>query len=251
MQRHRPTEAALLVLLFASGTVAAADEGWQHTVVVYGIGASIDGTAGIGGATADVEVGFDDILDNLEFGAMAGYRGEYGRWAIVADLIYMALEQEKDGLGAFGGTRAKVEADQLIVELDGSCAVTERLDVYGGLRYWELDNELEVVGGGPLGTTLSASKTENWVDPVIGLRYVLPLGEHWQLIGRGDIGGFGVGSDFTWHATAFARWQVSAHASVLLGFRYLDVDYDDGAGNGRFRWDVAEGGPTAGFAWQF
>jgi hypothetical protein len=242
--------AALMTLLFA-GTAVAADEDWRHHLVLYGIGASIDGKTGIGNATADVDVGFDDILDNLEFGAMVAYRAERGRWAVVADLIYMALEQEKDGLGVSGATRAKVEADQLIFEVDGSYALTERLDAYGGLRYWQLDTELEVVGGGPLGATLSADKTEDWVDPLVGLRYVLPITDRWQLIGRGDIGGFGVGSDFTWHVSGFAAWQVSEHGSVLLGFRFLDVDYDDGSGTGRFRWDVTEGGPSAGFAWRF
>jgi hypothetical protein len=243
--------AALFAAVVACGSASAAAEEWQHTVVLYGIGASIDGKVGIGDVTADVDVGFDDILDNLEFGAMAAYRGERGRWAVVADLIFMALEQEKSGLGPAGGTRAKVEADQLIVELDGSYAVTERLDAYGGLRYWELDNELEIVGGGPLGETLSASKTEDWVDPIVGLRYVAPLAERWQFIVRGDVGGFGVGSDFTWHTSAFAAWQVSEQGSVLLGLRYLDVDYDDGSGSDRFRWDVTEGGPMAGFAWRF
>lgn len=240
-----------LAALLAGGGASAADDGWEHTVVLYGIGASIDGDAGIGNVTADVDVSFGDILDNLEFGAMAAYRGERGRWAVVADLIFMALEQKKSGLGPLGGTRAKVEADQLIVELDVSYAVTERLDAYGGLRYWELDNEIDVVGGGPLGTTLSADKTEDWVDPVVGLRYLMPINESWQFITRGDIGGFGVGSDFTWHVSAFANWRVSEHGSVLLGFRYLDVDYDDGSGTGRFKWDVIEGGPTVGFAWRF
>lgn len=237
--------------LLACGPALAADEEWQHTVVLYGIGASIDGKAGIGSVSADVDVGFDDILDNLEFGAMLAYRGERGRFAVVADLIFMALEQKKNGLGPLGGAQAKVEADQLIVELDGSWAVTERLDAYGGLRYWELDTELDVVGGGPLGETLSADMTEDWVDPIVGLRYAMPLSEHWDFIVRGDIGGFGVGSDFTWHASAFANWQFSEHGSLLFGYRHMDVDYDDGSGSSRFRWDVGEGGPTVGFAWQF
>ncbi|MCC6297047.1 MAG: hypothetical protein IT469_10105 [Pseudomonadales bacterium] len=243
--------AVAVATLLACAPALAADEEWQHTVVLFGIGASIDGKAGIGSVSADVDVGFDDILDNLEFGAMGTWRAERGRWAVVTDLIYMALEQEKNGLGPFGGTRAKVEADQLILELDGSWAVTDRLDAYGGLRYWNLHSELDVAGGGPLGETLSAAMTEDWVDPLVGLRYVAPLSEHWDFIVRGDIGGFGVGSDFAWHASAFANWQFSEHGSLLLGYRHVDVDYDDGSGSSRFLWDVAEGGPTVGFAWQF
>ncbi len=247
MRRGAVVCAAVLACV---GTPAVAED-WQHTVAVYMVGASIDGEAGIGDVTAEVDVSFGDILDNLEFGAMAAYRGERGRWAVMADLIYMSLEQDKDGLGPLGRTRATVEADQLITELDGSYAISERLDTYAGMRYWRLDTDLEVVGGGPLGETLSASMTEDWIDPVVGLRYVLPLGAGWELVTRGDIGGFGIGSDFAWHATAYAGWQVAENGTIMLGFRYLDVDYDSGSGSNRFRWDVTEGGPTAGFAWRF
>lgn len=243
---------SLMALCVALGRPAvAADAAWQHTAVLYMIGASIDGEAGVGNLTADVDVSFGDILDNLEMGAMAAYRAERGPWAIVADLIWMNLEQDKSGIGPLGGTRADVELDQMIVELDGSYALNERLDAYAGLRYWDVDSDLTVATGGPSGVVLSDSLSEDWVDPVLGLRYEVPLGERWMLVARGDIGGFGVGSDFTWHATAFASWHLSAQASLLFGFRYLDVDYDDGSGSSRFLMDVGEGGPTAGFAWQF
>lgn len=242
---------AVLVALLACTSASAADDGWEHTFALYGIGASIDGRAGVGNVTADVDVGFDDILDSLEFGAMAAYRADRGDWAVIADFIFMSLEQEKDNLGPLGGSRATVEADQLIFELDGSYGVTERLDAYGGLRYWNLDTDLDVVSGGPLGQTRSVSKTEDWVDPIVGLRYVMPLGESWQFIARGDVGGFGVGSDFTWHTSLFGVWQVSETGNILVGFRYMDVDYEDGSGSGRFLWDVTQGGPTVGFAWRF
>jgi hypothetical protein len=38
---------------------------------------------------------------------------------------------------------------------------------------------------------------------------------------------------------------------VLAGVRYLGVDYEDGDGAGRYKFDVTEGGPTLGFAWTF
>jgi hypothetical protein len=229
----------------------AADDAWQHTMSLYMIGASIDGEAGVGSITADVDVSFGDILDNLEMGAMAAYRGERGPWAVVADVIWMNLEQEKGGLGPTGGRRSEVELDQFITELDLSYALNERLDAYAGLRYWDVDTDLTVVFGGPLGQTLSGSLSEDWVDPLVGLRYEWPLSEKWVLVARGDIGGFGVGSDFSWHATAFAAWKLSERASLLFGFRFLDVDYDDGSGSDRFLMDVGEGGPAAGFAWRF
>ena len=109
---------ALLALLAATAPGLATANEWEHTAVLYMIGAGIDGTAGVGPVEGDVDVSFGDILDNLEFGGMAAYRADNGPFAVVADLIYMDLETDKNGLGPFGQTRATVELDQLIAELD-------------------------------------------------------------------------------------------------------------------------------------
>jgi hypothetical protein len=243
----RPLSSFTLLGLLASGVASAADDGWKHTVAIYGVGASMDGSTSVGPVTADVDVSFSDILDNLEFAAMFAYRGERGRWAVGTDLIYMKLEQSKDGIGPAGNSRSTVEADQLILELNGSYALTEHLSLYGGFRYWDLEVDLEVQGGGPLGETLATSQDEDWIDPMVGLRYALPLGERWTLIAKADLGGFGFGSDRAWQATGLAAWSLSEHADLLFGFRWLDVDYEDGL----FKYNVGQGGPTVGFAWVF
>jgi len=94
---------------------------------MYLVGAGIDGKAGVGNVTADVDVNFGDILDNLEFGFMAAWRAERGRWAVIADYNYLKLEMRNNSLGPAGNTRAAVDADQTIFEIDGAYALTERL----------------------------------------------------------------------------------------------------------------------------
>ena len=246
-----PDSRALVLALFALLPVPAVADDWQHTATVYLIGAGIDGKAGVGPVVGDVDVSFGDILDSLEFGAMAGYRGEKGPWAIVGDMIYMDLEQDKDGLGPVGQSRATVELEQLILELDVSRKVTERIDAYAGLRYWDVDSTVTVVGGGPLGETLNGALGEDWVDLLVGLRYAVPIGESWLFVIRGDVAPFGTGADKSWHSTAYFAWQFGEHANLLLGYRHLDVDYDEGEGANRFLMDLGQGGPTVGLAWQF
>lgn len=218
---------------------------------VYMVGASLDGTTRVGDVTADVDVSFSDILDNLDTGFMFAYRGERGPWSVGLDFSFMELEAKGSGLGPLGGTSARVESDQYIVQLDVGHALSERLGVYGGVRYTELDADVKVVGGGPLGGTLQRSINESWADPVIGLRYAAPLGARWLLVAKGDVGGFGVASDFTWAATVFTAFNINEHATLMLGYRHIDVDYTTGSGANRFDWDVATGGPAAGFAWRF
>ena len=232
-------------------TAIAADDRWQHSVALYLVGASMDGQVSVGNVEADVDIGFDDILDNLDFGIMAAYRGEHGPWAISTDIIYMALETEKSGLGPLGNSSAKANFDETTIELAGYYTFSNHLAAYGGLRYWDLSGNVTLSLGGPQQRTITADGSESWVDPLIGLRFQTPLGKHWELVGRGDIGGFGIGSDFAWHATLYAAWLASKHATVILGYRYLDADYESGSGSERFKWDVGQGGPTVGFAWRF
>jgi hypothetical protein len=79
-------------------------------VVIYGMGAAIDGTAQIGPVTVPVDVGISDVFDALEFGAMAAWRIENDTWSFTADTTFM-------GLGGSGTTeggllRGEMDVDQ-------------------------------------------------------------------------------------------------------------------------------------------
>ncbi|MGA7374634.1 MAG: hypothetical protein WBW37_18880 [Methyloceanibacter sp.] len=57
------------------------------------------------------------------------------------------------------------------------------------------------------------------------MRHQLAPGKELQFLG--DVGGFGVGSDFTWQLSGgysfdFAVWQTTLHG--LVGYRALAVD---------------------------
>jgi hypothetical protein len=56
------------------------------------------------------------------------------------------------------------------------------------------------------------------------------------------IGGFGVGCDFTWDVDARVKWHASKSVAFLVGYRYLDQDYEK---DGGFKWDVVSQGPLA------
>ena len=71
---------------------------------------------------------------------------------------------------------------------------------------------------------------------------------------NGDIGGFGVGSDFTWSATIVIGYDflLFEHpALVYLGYRAIGQDFTEGSGSDRFTWDVIQHGPILGFSLLF
>ena len=67
----------------------------------------------------------------------------------------------------------------------------------------------------------------------------------------GDIGGLGVGSDLTWFLSANMAYRMTERSQVYAGYRYIDFDYEDGEGNDRFKFDLAQHGFLVGFRFEF
>jgi hypothetical protein len=59
---------ALPVPAAAQTTASSDSDAWQFEITPYILGAGLNGTVGIGGVTADVDVSFSDLLENLDAG---------------------------------------------------------------------------------------------------------------------------------------------------------------------------------------
>lgn len=130
-----------------------------------------------------------------------------------------------------------------------SYRLSERIEVLGGLRYNDLDSDLAAASSG--GTVDIADDSESWVDPYAGTRLTVPFGERWTFTLWADVGGFGVGADAAWQFVSRFGWRAADKLDVVIGYRALGVDYDDGAGLDRFRFDVLTAGPLVGVARRF
>jgi hypothetical protein len=129
-----------------------------------------------------------------------------------------------------------------LIEQDGAF-----LDGMAGLRYWSVDSSLKL-GAGILPARESSNR-EDWVDPIIGLKgLTVPLGaSKFFVSGALVLGGFGVGSDFMWDGLLNLGYQWTAMFSTTVGYRYLDVDYDEDD----FLYDVSQDGLVLGLSWRF
>jgi len=229
---------AILALLLSAGAARAQSRSFESTLEAYLMGASMQGTVGVGPATADVDVPASSVFSNLKFAALADYRGEAPRWAVLADVVYMNLG--KAGTTDGGRFSADVGAEEFIGEVDGTWRTSESFEVLGGARYTSLTTTLNSTG--PLGTR-EAKGTKGWFDPVVGAQIFVPFSRAVQLQVRGDIGGFGVGCTFTWQGIVRVNWRVSKLIRVGVGYRVLDQDYESSSGTDRFRWNVVTQGP--------
>jgi hypothetical protein len=99
-------------------------------------------------------------------------------------------------------------------------------------------------------TRARPSTSESWVDPLIGSRIGLDLTDRWGITSEANIGGFGVGSDFTRNAQAYVGYETSLFGRLttfLFGYRALYQDYH----HRDFEWDVPMHGPVIGTAVRF
>jgi opacity protein-like surface antigen len=205
----------------------------------------LDGDVTIRGINAPVDVGFDEILDNLDFAVMGAVEIGNGQWGFLADLFYAELSSSNSR----GNLDFRSQIDQFI----GNFVVTynvidqpeTRFDLYAGARVNSLDTDLDILTN-KIGT-FSDSASKTWVDPIIGVRLQQELPNRFFVRAVGDIGGFGVSSDLTWQALAALGYHINDSASVLLGYRGIGTDYEDG----QFGYDVISHGVLLGFEYKF
>lgn len=247
MKTGMATAALAATMLSALPALAQDTAGeWRQTFYLYGMGAAIDGDAQIGPLTVPVDLSISDLFDALDLGGMAAYRIENGTWSFSGDVTYMDLGWDK--ATQQGRAEAGLDVEQLTVMGTVGRRVSPRLEALFTLAYFDLSADLRAR---VLQQPVSASRDANWVDPLVGLNYRLPFGEKWTFDLRGDVGGFGVGSDLTLHGWATFVRQNSATFSWYFGYRYIAYDYETGSGANFQRYDLQQHGPGIGIALKF
>ena len=192
----RLTFGLLLLILFSLGLSLAKDK-WVFTIVPYALFPYIKGdtTTGVAEDT-DIDVDPGDILDSLGSGGMI-YVEAFHENSFGASLSYAFMDLSDKGSGPKGFTSAEVDIYQGIFEgylYYRMKTETGPIDVFSGIRHWDIDVDLDYKG---IVDSENHDGGDDWVDPIVGARWMPQISEDWFLILRGDIGGFGVSSDFT------------------------------------------------------
>jgi hypothetical protein len=231
-------------LAFTS-TASAQSSEWERTLLFYLLGAGLDGTTQIGPLETDIDQSFSDILENLDAGFMGAFRASNGTWAHTIDTMYVGLEAE---VTRASGASLKAEVDQLMAAYDIGYRVSESFEVLAGARYNSI--ELDLTVRGPF-EVRNASGDKDWIDPYVGFNSTIPFNDKLALVLRADVGGFDIGSKLAWQAIVRLDWQFGDTFFGTVGYRILDVDYEDGSGASFFKYDVTTSGPGIGVGWRF
>jgi hypothetical protein len=222
----------------ASAAAQSSSDKWNVFVAPYLMGAAMDGATTVRGASVDLDVSASDIFSNIEFGGMGVVVARQGHWGFGSDVIWMALGAPV--------RNTDVDFNQGAFAFYGLRELSPVADLTFGARINTLQGALTFKS---TGTEVSQNKT--WVDPIAGVTLRTAAGKPVQLRVYTEVGGFGVGSDFTWQMFPTVSIKVGQSASLELGYRWLDLDYGSGDGNNEFRYDVLTQGPVIGFGFRF
>ena len=216
---------------------------WEFSLApMYLWAASVDGDMTVKGVKVDVNESFSDTIENMDGAIMFHFEGVHKqRWGFFADLMYIRLNPD-DVSTPIGDI--SIDYAEVLAELGGFYRYTRGVHTFdglGGLRYSSMTGELGLPGPLP-----DLDQRKDWVDPFFGVRWKWRMAEKWGLRLRGDVGGFGIGSDLTWNAIGLIEFKPWKHVAFVGGYRALYQDYSTGSGRNRFSYDATMQGPILG-----
>lgn len=249
----------------ATGPLSTTDDAWRFAIEFYGWGPSIDATLSNG---IEVDLGFDDVFDDLRMAALFSVGASRGRWSFGTDVIYLDLGVSESGvftsdsiLGSFvvtGSAKVDVDVKNWIVNPVAGYRLYKadwgQLDILAGGRYLYLKEEVDFSVNGRLelhgkellarsGRFHTSGSSDFWAA-IGGIKGRIELPGAWHVpfyldVGTGD-------ADLTWQAFAGIAYEMNRF-DVLLGYRHLDWDF--GSSNGLSELEVS--GPMLGIKMAF
>jgi hypothetical protein len=329
---------------------APAPDSWEFKMAIPGWLAATSGTVGVGRFSADVYMGADTLLENLDGIATFSLEARKGRFGIYGDFLYASVSDGVQTSGLISSVNMRL--DQYLADLELFYRVVDTprgfFDLRAGVRYNNIytqasispnDDNIDAAserfvdlvtsdidrvvraalegvldGNHPpvpvpplnarqkarvlaavvvarrnpelvaalkaqatatadadkaaaearvnaaknkvqnnLSKTLkktlnrTASECEYWFDPYVGFRGQYNFNKAWYLTGKGDIGGFGLGSEITFQLYGALGCQISRNFFVEAGYRYLYSDYDQDG----FLYNVTQSGAQITFGINF
>jgi hypothetical protein len=259
---------------------------WRFNAAAYGWLINVSGSVTAHGQTVDTNASFIDLVQKSQsLGGLMGYfEADKGKAGMYVDFVYTSL-----GFGAnntsyrnpIGGLKITTSASAaltyklFIVEVGGvyelfrwqhSEGSSTAIDGVMAFRYWNnsvaasFDADASVDFSRlhldrSFGLAIARSDTIQWVDPVFGVRVRHQFTPHQEFTVRGDIGGFGLGSQFSWQAVAVYSysWDLDGgqKLAALLGFRALGVNYSSSSGLDAVGINETLYGPIVGVSYRF
>ncbi len=270
-----------------SPSAPADPEPWRFNAASYGWLISVSGDVTARGQTLDTNASFIDLIQKSQsLGGLMGYlEADKGRAGLYLDFVYTSLgfgagnagyRNPIAGLSITTSSSAALTYQLFVVEVGGvyelfrwphAAGSSTAIDGVMAFRYW--NNSIHASFDATanvdfarlqrfdrsFGIATARADAIQWVDPVVGVRLRHQLAPRQEIVARGDVGGFGLGSQFSSQAVVVYSyaWTLDGgqHLAALLGYRALSVNYASSAGPDAVGINETLYGPIVGVSYRF
>jgi hypothetical protein len=187
----------------------------------------VHGTVGAFGRDASFKASASDLLSHFRFGLLGYVEARHNRLLVPIDMMFMRLGDDKAlPFPNVGANTANVKMTEFILTpklgvrlIDGKMF---KADALAGIRYWYMGENLQF---SPSTLGLNFSKSQNFVDPVVGGRIEAAVSPKVVTTIAGDVGGWGTGSQLEYQVVGLLGYKLKPAMTLQAGYRYLYVDY--------------------------
>jgi hypothetical protein len=205
----------------------APDYQWHLSVSPYLWFPGTHGTAGAFNREVGYRASAIDLLSHFRFGLMGAAEARHDRVLFPLDMMWIRLRADKavpfPGLST---TSANLKAGMFIFSPKTGFRVINaekfKADFLMGLRYWHFGENLEF---NPSRLGLNFSKSQNWVDPLVGGKIETAVSRKSVITVAGDVGGWGAASQLEYQIVGLLGYKVKPSMILQAGYRYLYADY--------------------------
>lgn len=199
---------------------------------------------------------FHDMTLKIDVAAEGHFEAQNGPHGFFVDGTYANLNGDNDVFVINGNHSLEARADLKITMLDVAGIYNPSQDglglsvIYGArMIYAATIAELDFAASTDRDKRFDTNKTL-W-DGLLGVRYVSPLTDHWLAHFRGDVS---KGStEFTWNAMLGFGYSFGDdnRYTALAGYRYMEVNFKDRAGQAKLETKTAIQGMIVGFTFRW
>jgi len=203
------------------------DNQWHISVSPYLWLPWAHGSLGAFGRDIGFSVTPDDLLSHARFALLGAVDARRNKIITTGDLLYMRLGASNaiPYPPALQATSANFTANMFILTPKIGLRLVNlkkiKADFLTGIRYWYFG---ESVNFTPSVLGLNFSKSQNWVDPLVGGRIEMALTRKTVFTAAGDVGGWGTGSQLEYQVVGLLGYKLKPKLTLQGGYRYLYFD---------------------------
>jgi hypothetical protein len=204
------------------------DDQWHLSVSPYLWLPGAHGTLGAFNREAGFKVSPSDLLSHFRLGVLGAVEVRRNRLLTTLDLMYLRLGANNaiPSPPAVQAVSANFTANIFILTPKIGIRLIDqksiKADFLAGIRYWYFG---ENVSFSPSVLGLNFSRSQNFVDPLVGGRIEAALTPKVVFTVAGDVGGWGAASQLEYQVVGLLGYKLKPNMTLQGGYRYLYLDY--------------------------